>query len=273
MTAVSQHIGIGPTRDLSLRISVATLTRVVFPHPEDKTPMLALEHKATVDYPQVVVKVQPFGGAIRILDINKFLTHVGSFNFDSERSRVEKDFRIFVWPSAWHKVREFCLRHIRQETNSALESDPSRELHEEFEDTLEIQLKPEQYTLKFVRVIVENEPAPTANVHAAGTPTVRIYRIDEVHINDPNLCQMMIENSQAHTSQSLEKLALEDAQQGGRGLANAMFVAPLTQIRDTFLAVPREQRGRPVYFEGTMLEGNMAAVLNGVPVPKYRLAE
>ncbi len=41
-------IGVGPTAELSLRVSVSTLSRVVFPHPADGVPMLALEHKATL---------------------------------------------------------------------------------------------------------------------------------------------------------------------------------------------------------------------------------
>jgi hypothetical protein len=274
---VSQHIGVGPINDLRLRISVATLTRVIFPHPEDGTPMLALEHKATMisdgGKSKATVKVQPFGGAIRILDTDRLITQVGEFNFDSKRSCAKNDFRIYVQPSAWNAVRDFCLRQLSQEAGSALESVPSRELHEEFEDTLEIQLIPEQYSLIFVRTIVENEPLPTANVHAAGIPTVRIYRIDEAHIDDPALCQLMIANSQAHPRQLLEKLALEDAQQGGRGRANAIFVAPLAKIRDAFLALPPEQRGTPLPFDGTLLEGNVAAVLDGVSVPKYRVAE
>jgi hypothetical protein len=273
---VSQHIGIGSTEKLSLRVSVATLTRVVFPHPENGTPMLALEHKATMvpggEEPQVVAKVQPFGGAIRILDSNRLMAQVGDFNFDNERSRLERDFRIYIQPAVWNTVRDFCLRQLGQKANSALESDPSRELHEEFEDTLRVHLSSEQYTLKYIRIILENEPSPTAIVHAAGTPTVRIYRIDEVLIDDPNLCKLMIANSQAHTRQIMEHLALEDAQQGGHGRANAMFVAPLAQTREAFLAVPPEQRSAPLPFGDTLLEGNVAAMLDGVPVPKYRLA-
>ena len=65
----ASRIGIGPTTELSLRVSVASLARVIFPSPEDGTPMLALEHRATLlpGEEQVVVKAQPFGGAVRIL--------------------------------------------------------------------------------------------------------------------------------------------------------------------------------------------------------------
>ena len=272
----SKHIGIGPTTELKLRISVATLARVVFPHPKNGITMLALEHKATLvlngGKSQLVVKAQPFGGAIRILDINELLTQVGSFNFDSERSRSEGDFRVYVRPSAWEAVRDFCVRNLGQEDGTALESDPTRELQEEFEDTLGIQLKPEQYTVEFLKIVVENKPTPTANVHAPGTPTVRIYRIDEIHINDLNLCKTMIANSETHSTQVLRDLVREDAQKGGKGRANAILVTPIAQIRETFLSVQSEKRGTPLPFEGTLLEGNVAAVLEGVSVPKYSVS-
>ena len=42
------EIGVGPTEDLSLRVSVATLVRVLFENRDDGDLMLALERKATV---------------------------------------------------------------------------------------------------------------------------------------------------------------------------------------------------------------------------------
>ncbi|HAY85371.1 MAG TPA: hypothetical protein DCY42_10760, partial [Chloroflexi bacterium] len=71
MAVKDPKIGIGATSELSLRVSVATLARITFPHPEQGIPMLALEHKASLisaaGQKQVLTKAQPFGGAIRIL--------------------------------------------------------------------------------------------------------------------------------------------------------------------------------------------------------------
>ncbi len=54
----------------NLRISVATLVRVLFENPRDGELMLALERRTTLrEGGRVVdVKSQPFGGAIRILE-------------------------------------------------------------------------------------------------------------------------------------------------------------------------------------------------------------
>src|SRR5918999_609182 len=94
------EIGTGATKELSLRVSVATLVRVVFEHPTDGDLMLALERKATLLKTEsghaVEVITQPFGGAIRIRDLKMLRELIGDFHFDSEESRSEKDFRIFI---------------------------------------------------------------------------------------------------------------------------------------------------------------------------------
>ena len=269
-----QSSGVGPTAELSLRVSIATLARVVFPSPEDGQPMLALEHKATLlsgdEEVRVVVKAQPFGGAVRILNYTRLQSVVDGFHFDSQRSRSEEDFRIYIRPSDWEAIRKFCLRNLSQEVESDLESDPARELVEEFEDTMGIELRPDQYRVKPVGTVLENEPAPTGNVYASGFATVRIYRIFEAQIVDPALCRAMVDNSQKHSSQILRSLALDNAQKGGRGRANAMLVATVQSIRDAYLAVPPEVRSARLPFENTHLDGNVPAVLEGIFVPKYR---
>ena len=96
----------------------------------------------------VRVKSQPFGGGIRILDLSTVHDLVGDFHFDSERSRAEQDFRIFINPSAWPSLREFCLQHIILDDDPILETSPSRELVEEFAETMSIDLRSEQYVLQ-----------------------------------------------------------------------------------------------------------------------------
>ena len=63
------------------------------------------------------------GGAIRILDTGSFLEHLGRFNYDSERSKSERDFRVYVQPSAWEAVRDFCLQNLKMENSSTLETE------------------------------------------------------------------------------------------------------------------------------------------------------
>jgi hypothetical protein len=269
-----QVIDVGPTVELSLRVSVATLARVVFPNPEDGKPMLALEHKATLlpgdDESQVVVKAQPLGGTVRILNPSRLHMLVDGFHFDSKRSRSEQDFRIFIRPADWEVVREFCLRKFSQDDGLDLESDPVRELVEEFDDAMGIEFQPDQYALKPAGIVLENEPASTGNVHALGIPTVRIYRVFEVQIADPALCRAMVAKSESHSKDVLRSLALNDARKGGRGRANAMLAVPMQQIQDAYLAIPPEKRDAPLPFKNTHLDGNVPAVLEGIFVPKYR---
>jgi len=266
--------GIGATDELSLRVSVATLVRVLFEHPKDSELMLALERKATLHQAEnrrtVEVKSQPFGGAIRILDPGRMHALVGEFHFDSERSRTEQDFRLFIRPSDWPALREFCLQHISHEEDPVLETDPERELAEEFADTLKISLEPDQYHCKPVATVVEDDPSPTENIHAQGFPTARIYRIFEATIKDSSLAHAIMTNNENYSDQDLREIALEDIQNGGKGRANAILALPLKGITDAYLAISPSERNVPILFAKHQIDETVPAALEGILVPKYQ---
>ena len=263
--------GIGATPDLSLRVSVATLVRVIFKHPITNELLLALERKATLIETKVEVKSQPFGGAVRILDLNALHDLIGDFHFDSERSRAEQDFRLFIRPSNWSAVREFCIQHLSRVDDPILETDPTREVVEEFDDALKINLKPEQYVSKPVATVVENDLAPTENIYARGIPTVRVYRIFEAFITDPSVVDAMLINSKSVSDQELHELVWEDSQKGRKGRANAILALPMKRITDYYLGVSPEERNSPVAFERHQLDETVSAILEGVVAPKYQV--
>ncbi len=269
----AEDIAVGPSDDMSLRVSAAALAAVVFAHPDDGTRMLALEHKATVarppHVPQVTVRAQPFGGAVRIQNVDSLLSFVGAFAFDSKRSRSEADFRVFVRPSSLDAVHEFCLRSVSRRTESELETDPSRELREEFQDTLGIQLDSKMYESERVGIVLEDRPTPTRNVRAPGVLTARIYWVYEVEIQDAAVCRSLLVNSDSRSAQDLGRAALSAHERGEPGWANAALVLPVDDVRTAYQALPPEARDEPVPFRGTVLAGNVVAVLDGVDVPKY----
>jgi hypothetical protein len=254
-------------------VSVATLVRVLFENPHDGKPMLALEHKATLWEKEasrfVDVKAQPFGGAIRIHDLKALQDLIGDFHFDNEQSRSEQDFRIFIQPSDWEVVRQFCLDSFRQANDPVLESDPRRELSEEFHDALKMDFRADQFTYKPVGIAVENDPSPTENIYARGCPTVRIYRIFETRLVDTALINAMLMNSNSQSHEILRELALEDARTGGKGWANAILTIPLNQISAYYSAASPEARNRPISFQSYRLDETVAAILENVTVPKY----
>jgi hypothetical protein len=272
----SEHFvpGIGATEELSLRVSVATLSRVLFEHPGDDDVMLALERKATAhgseNGPMVKVKSQPFGGAVRIQELKGLRDLIGDFHFDSERSRAEEDFRIFIRPSDWPLVRDFCVEQFKCADDLFLETDPTRELVEEFADALKVDLKPDQYIHHPAAILVEDDPVPTDNRHAKGHRTARVYRIFEVRILDAPLAQTMLRNSEDFSDQRLGEIALEEAQRGGKGKANAMLVLPLRRVTEAYLTLSPDERNRAILFGENRLDETVAAVLEGVAVPKYR---
>jgi hypothetical protein len=167
-------------------------------------------------------------------------------------------------------LREFCIQQLSRVDNSILESDPSRELVEEFDDALKINLQPEQYVSQSVATVVEDEATPTENIRAKGIPTVRVYRIFETLITDSVLAQLMIRKSEDHSTQTLRDLAWRDFQNGGKGRANAVLALPLNQIVDFYLSTSAEERDFPVVFQENHLDETVSAILEGVTTPKYR---
>lgn len=259
-----KQIGIGPTSDLDLRVSVATLTKMLIPCRGGEV-LLALEHQATVNPEsvslEVRLKAQPFGGAVRLLDPGKLIEEVGGFHFDSERSRSESDLRIFINKHNWVKMRDFCLKDFNKGRSSTIEIEPTRELQEEFRDALGFDISPGQYQIEPIGTFVEDHPQPTANLYAEGALTSRVYFIFEATINDPDLEQKMVENSDSHSPQVLRRLALLDQRLGGRGRANAVLLLEEIEIQRAFSVIPAKGFGDAVEYKGVTLDGNTRVLL------------
>lgn len=265
--------GVGATSELSLRVSIACLARVAFMHPDTGERMLALEHTATLIEDQgerhVRVRVHPFGGACRLSMPKALRDVIGDFHFDSLRSQSERDFRILIRPSDWIAVKEFCLQRFKYMNDMALESNPNRELVEEFDDALHIKLKRDQYLLRPTHIIVEREPRPTENIHASGHPSVRIYRVFEAIIVDPSLVTAILQNSDQHSAERLEQLAWEDLRQGGKGRADAVRALSMQSVHEAYANRSPEMRHLPVVIGTDHFHGNTAALLEDLPVPFY----
>jgi hypothetical protein len=270
---VNPDVGIGATDVLSLRVSVGALVRVLFWRPGDGEQMLALERKATMYKTargsQIAVRAQPFGGAILILDPCSLVDEIGKFHFDSPVSRSERDFRLFIQPAHWPTLRAFCLAHLNRDDDPVLDSDPGRELREEFNDALKITLRADQYSCVPAGLVVQDEPLVTDNPRAWGYPTARIYRVFEAFITDPRLVQTIMDNCQRVSELDLRALAEKDAALGGQGRANAVLALPVKALRDFYTALPLEQRIGPVIFDAYEIEETVGAVLEGIGIPNY----
>jgi hypothetical protein len=257
------------TEDSSLRVSVATLNRVILGHPKDESMMLALERKATVANDGTVgVRSQPFGGGVRILDRAHVQTVIGQIRFDSERSEREADFRILISSSKWDLVKQYSLRHLADQDDLRLESLPHRELVEEFAETLSVGLHPAQYTFRPTGFVIENQPVPTDNANVQRQATVRLYRTFEVEIVDIALCQTMLSANQLYSDEELGRLALEDLRNGGRGRANTILILPLNLVLESYLALPPDTRHQKIVIENHRIDESVLAILE-VDVPEY----
>jgi hypothetical protein len=236
--------------------------------------MLALERRATLRTIKgrwdVMIKAQPCGGGVRILDPQALRSQIGDYHFDSHRSKEEGDFRIFIHESNWERVKRFCLHHYQSGQDEIIESGPERELVEEFADALDLRITPRQYEYASLGVVIEDLPTATDSLRSQGSPTVRIYNTFEVRIRAPSLISAMMENSDHHNQQSLRDLAWQDASRGGRGRANAMLVLPLKKLTEDIQANPSLERTLFPYSKGYRLDENVLAVLEDLDTLKYQ---
>jgi hypothetical protein len=269
-----QQIGIGATGELSLRVSVATLVKVMFTNPIDGSRVLALERTATMQEFQgkveVTVRAKPFGGAVRLINPQRLMRLIGNFHYDSDRSRQESDFRILIRPASWEKVKEICCNHLRKRENGILDSNPERELIEEFEDTLNIDLTGDQYRLNPRGIIIEDLPVDTENVRAIGLPTVRIYYTFEAWFESSDLVMRMAANSKQRTDEDLQEMAWTDAQHGGKGRANAILTLSLDDLTEMYRSLSIDLRSAPIRFKDHQLDGNVLAILEEVDQTRYK---
>ena len=266
-------IGVGATDELNLRVNVATLAKVIFDHPDHGRRMLVLERTATLvdtgNTPKVVVKAKPFGGGVRINDPLALQNVVGVYHFDSQRSRAQLDFRIFIRPESWRTLLEFCVQHLKLD-GGVLESSPQRELEEEFVDTMDFHVTPEQYLTKPVGIVIENIPDRTESVRAAGSPTVRIFGVFEIRIADRLLVDAILANNKKYLDENLQELVWQDLNSGGGGRANAVLTVPLDQLIKAYTAMSPEERIKPIRYKEHLLDGNVPAILEGIEVSKYQ---
>lgn len=255
----------------NLRVSVATYNQVLFPHPENGGTMLALERKATVlEDGSVNVRAQPFGGGVRILDPNPLKQMLGKILFDSERSMQEQDFRILIPPFKWETVKQYCLHHLGNPSDLEIESTPDRELIEEFEETIQVDLKPSQYKVRPIGFVIEDHPVWTENWYARGYLTVRLYRVYKVQLIDDALCTFMLATSRKQSKQELRNLALKDLQNGGKGRANSILTLSFDVVLDAYRALPPERRYKKIVVNGHKLDESVLAILGDIEVPQYQ---
>ena len=99
---------------------------------------------------------------------------------------------------------------------------------------------------------------------------MRLYRVFEARILDPGLWRVIRANSAERSNDDLQQLVMQDWRGNGRGRANACIALPMVAVRRFYGSMPFEKRNGPVAYNGITLEGNIPAILEDVPSPKYK---
>jgi len=205
--------------------------------------MLVLERTASRRGDRIEVKAKPVGGGIQILDLTAMHARIGSFQFDSQRSRAEADFRIFIPPHQKESVIAFCLDQFRGTRSAVLDILPERELVEELHDSLGVQVSLSQFKMQWLKAVVETEAVPSSSPRARDVKTHHIYTIYQLEVLDSTLAQALLANSEYYTDADLVQRAQTDLSRGGWGRANAVLALPWQILQQSYLHIPSSERG------------------------------
>jgi hypothetical protein len=260
-------------KEFKLRVSVGALVKVLFTNPATGQITLALERIATLrknnGSSKVEVTAKPFGGGVRITNPQELKRLIDDFQYDSEKSKEEKDFRILIYQEMWGKIKDICNDQWHGKGERIFDYNPDRELAEEFEDSLNVKLKSDEYILIPKSMIIQDLPIKTNNVRAQGVPTVRVYYLFEAWIKSIELVKLMISKSKEYSEDDFKKAALKHAEQGGKGRANSVLTIGLDELMDKCNSIPLEKRSGNINFSGHKLEGNVLALFSEVKNLNY----
>jgi len=269
----NKKIKMNTAKEFKLRVSVGVLVKVLFTDPETGQITLALERIATLrkfnGISKVDITAKPFGGGVRFTNPKELKMLINDFQFDSERSRQERDFRILIHPEMWGNIKKICIEHLHENRKRIFDYSPDRELAEEFEDSLKIKIKPDEYILIPKGMVIQDLQSKTNNVRAQGMPTVRIYYLFEAWINSHELVKLMLAKSRQFSEDDFKKAALEDAERGGKGRSNTVLTIGIDALRDHCNLISLEKRGENINFGSHKLEGNVLALFSKVKNPNY----
>ena len=89
-------------------------------------------------------------------------------------------------------------------------------------------------------------------------------------MNDQEIIKMLIDNNRRYSDSDLQEMANEDARQGGKGRANAIFTVFLDELIEFYRSIPIEKRNGYIQYEGHQLDGNVSAIINDDNYQKYQ---
>jgi hypothetical protein len=151
-----------------------------------------------------------------------------------------------------------------------LDTNPVRELIEEFEDTIQVNLRGDQYQIIPRGISIEAIPVETDNPRAAGTLTARIYYLYEAWLTDPMLITRMLINATRYTDEDLKHRSQKNAIEGGKGRANAPLALRYADLLEFYHSISLDERNEPISFEGHQIEENVLAMLGEVDQTRYK---
>ena len=98
---------------------------------------------------------------------------------------------------------------------------------------------------------------------------MRIYCVFSCSVVDPEVIAAMLSNNGQYSNRDLINMAWKDAQQGGKGRANAVLTLKLNCLKEAYNLVPIEKRSLPIQVEEHKISESVLALLDDVDQLKY----
>ena len=201
------------------------------------------------------VQLQPIGGAAAILNPLALEAVAGQFNFDSQSSAQESDLRLYIRPEHWPVFRDLISQEFSKQNPAIIENSPSREIQEELGDLLGITINNE--ALKLQRIGCHFQDNPESSTRNTQGQTVRVFSIDEVTINCPNLAANILAYCTDNTIEKQVAAAISD----GISKSSSICTVPLKQVIQAVSAQDSAQRGKTIPVENQVLANNVYATV------------
>jgi hypothetical protein len=243
LTALTKIVepGVGATAEFSLRVSTAVLGRVHLKHPATGEEMLVLERKCSAEIKdngelKTILNCQPLGGASVLKNPQALAVLIDGFNYDTEKSKKEGDFRIQARPADWPRIRDFCVENFSNPALGAVEVGIQRELQEELQEALSIDVNPAAYKSRNTGIVIQQEAAQSERLGVSGAPTCRVFNVHDVEITDEALIRALLHSSASVSNEYLITAAHEKAAASPKHQAKvtAMLTLPRAEVEAAF---------------------------------------
>ncbi len=247
-----------------VRVSVGSLTLLTISDPLDQKEYFAFERRATGSSERGrktwSTKSVPFGGAIKIKDKSALVDLIGDFDFDSDESRENNDFRIIVDRRKWKKIKIFCERSISQNNKRVIDFDPFDEIKEEIWKPTKIEVTRKKLSTKRIGTFANDFPVPTENINTPGKQTYRFYCLYNTRVVDQQLAKKLLKHADLRMDKECGFTAIKSRRTKGDGRYNSILMVGKKEFEEFISSQAQKEIKSGFHYKNFWMAGNVATL-------------